>query len=106
MLHEEKIILKIVSDGTPEGTSIKDSAGRVLDNVIDFKYNLNATDLPTVTIELVGVEVSINSKPKFTNLQGLADSKYPQTHIQATTSGVTVISTDDKGAVTLLAENI
>lgn len=106
-MSKESIILKVESDGTPEGTFITDSLGRTLDNVIDVKFGLNATELPTVTIELVGVEVSINTKPRFTDIDKLVSEESEHVTVKVNDEEGKIIYTSTAvDSVVLPAENI
>lgn len=78
---DERLKLKIVSDGTVEGTIVLDDLGRVLENVIDFSYGLTAEGVPVIRLALVGVEVEINYKPELTSMEELDKREFPTTTV-------------------------
>lgn len=70
---EDKIQLSIQSDGTSEGTIVRDQDGRTLDNVIRFDWSLDLDGNPQTTLTLVGVPVSITYNAKITSLEELEE---------------------------------
>ncbi len=60
----DNIRLKVMSDGTIEGTYILDQDGRVLDNVIKVEYKIDMDGNPQIHLTLVGVPVSIQFNPE------------------------------------------
>lgn len=77
----ERIELKITSDGTSEGTIIQDQFGRVIDNVTDISFHLDADNVPIVKLSLVGVPIHINYDAKLTSLEELNQQEFEQTTV-------------------------
>lgn len=72
--------LKVISDGTSEGTKVFDiESGEVLPNVIDFEYKVGVDGNPQIVLTLVGVPVEVNYTAKVTNLEELDTQDLPYT---------------------------
>lgn len=71
----DKLKLKLISDGTSEGTYLVDEEGKVLDGVLSIKWGLNATEVPTVEVTLVAIPVKISYETiKGNHLKELRDA--------------------------------
>jgi hypothetical protein len=53
--------LKLVSDGTPQGTSVTLEDGTALKNVMEASYRVTSTELGVLTIEILCVPVTVDA---------------------------------------------
>lgn len=83
-MNEERIKLKVVSDGTSDGTKVYDQDGKVLQNVTDFSFSVAADGLGIVNLSLVGVPVEINYTAQVTSLEELAELELESTAVVKT----------------------
>jgi hypothetical protein len=61
----EYIKLKLVSNGTPEGSYVIDQEdGRHLDGIVSVSWTLDNDGNPSLVLTLVGVPVEINFSPE------------------------------------------
>lgn len=54
--------IKIISDGTPNGTKITDSKGKIIDNIVEIDWKISVGNLATATLKLVQIPVHLKSK--------------------------------------------
>jgi hypothetical protein len=87
-MSEERIKLKVVSDGTEDGTKVVDQDGKRLDNVTDFTFTIGAEQLATVTLTLVGIPVNINYAAQVTSLAELEAQQFEQSTAVVTVDNI------------------
>lgn len=59
---EKELRLKIISDGTPQGTIVSDEDGNRVENVSNVEISIGANMLSTVRLTLVGIPVEVSYK--------------------------------------------
>lgn len=55
-------IVRIESDGSPEGTKVFNELGEEVINITSIKWEISAKSLATVTISLIDVAVIVKGK--------------------------------------------